>query len=474
MIERALQFGLATGLPALISFLALAIYSRLLPPAEYGRYALIVAVVAAVNAIVFQWLRASARRLLLAYEGRRARLLSTLRASYYALTALVAAGSIVTAVLLDDRSLGTFVGLAALLLVAQAVFELNQDILLIEQRPSHYGAAAVTKAVLALGVGSTLAWMGFGARGALLGAIVGLGIPAVWMSFRHFRSTPVSDATLSTLGDVARYGLPLSLSYALQFIVDASDRFLLAAFLGPAEVGRYAAAYDLCWQVVTVLMVMVSLAAFPLIVRDMETKGSQAALARSREHAVLFVAVALPATIGFALLASPIARAMLGSEFRSTAVVLIPIIAAAVFISGLKAYYFDLALQLSRDTRAIAWIAFASAGVNVVLNVFLIPKWGSVAAAWSTLIAYLVALALSVVLGRRALPLPLPWMQWSKIALATGAMAVGVLLLPSLPNALAEVGLRVAAGAVIYAVLILVLKVLDPRGTNAAFASSSH
>ncbi len=452
--------------------MALAVYSRLLPPDEYGRYALIVAVVAAINAILFQWLRASIRRLLLAYEGRRVKLLSTVRASYYALTLLVAAVAVTTAMLLGGHDLRVFVALAALLLIAQAVFELNQDIQLIEQRPSRYGVAAVTKAALALGLGGILAWIGYGAAGALIGAIVGLGIPALWLSLQHFRSTSVSDATLGTLEEVARYGLPLSLSYALQFVVDASDRFLLGAFRGAADVGRYAAAYDLCWQVLTVLMVVVNLAAFPLIVRDMESNGIDAAKARSREHAILFVAVALPAATGFALLAGPIARAMLGAEFRNTAIVLIPIIAVAVFLSGLKAYYFDVALQLTRDTRAIAWIAFVSASVNVVLNLFLIPTWGSLAAAWSTLIAYAVALALSVVLGRRRLQLPLPWVHWSKIALATGAMAGAVLLLPRLPNPLVDLSLRVTGGALVYGALLLAMRVLHPRATAAVLASS--
>jgi O-antigen/teichoic acid export membrane protein len=69
---------LARGLPGILAFLAIPLFSRLLEPAEYGRYALAVAAVTLINALLFQWLRLSLVRYLPAYQFNEGRLKSTL------------------------------------------------------------------------------------------------------------------------------------------------------------------------------------------------------------------------------------------------------------------------------------------------------------------------------------------------------------------------------------------------------------
>src|SRR3954454_9976326 len=60
---------LARGVPGVVAFLAIPLFSRLLTPAEYGRYALVVATAALVNSLVFQWTRLSLVRFLPAQAG---------------------------------------------------------------------------------------------------------------------------------------------------------------------------------------------------------------------------------------------------------------------------------------------------------------------------------------------------------------------------------------------------------------------
>ncbi len=47
----------ARGLPGILAFLALPLFTHLLSPAAYGRYALVLATVNLLNALLFQWLR---------------------------------------------------------------------------------------------------------------------------------------------------------------------------------------------------------------------------------------------------------------------------------------------------------------------------------------------------------------------------------------------------------------------------------
>src|SRR5438874_6248258 len=78
VLGHAAVYLLARGLPGIVAFLAIPLFSRLLEPADYGRYALVLASVGLLNALLFQWLRLSLVRYLPAFKDDPARLKSTL------------------------------------------------------------------------------------------------------------------------------------------------------------------------------------------------------------------------------------------------------------------------------------------------------------------------------------------------------------------------------------------------------------
>jgi O-antigen/teichoic acid export membrane protein len=78
LLSHAAIYLVARGLPGIIAFLAIPLFTRLLDPADYGRYALVLATASLINALLFQWLRLSLLRYLPAYQDRPAVLKSTL------------------------------------------------------------------------------------------------------------------------------------------------------------------------------------------------------------------------------------------------------------------------------------------------------------------------------------------------------------------------------------------------------------
>src|SRR5256886_16121546 len=78
VLSHAAIYLIARGLPGIITFLAIPTFTRLLDPADYGRYALVIATVSLLNALLFQWLRLSLVRYLPAYKDNLAPLKSTL------------------------------------------------------------------------------------------------------------------------------------------------------------------------------------------------------------------------------------------------------------------------------------------------------------------------------------------------------------------------------------------------------------
>ena len=464
LLRHSAFYLLARGVPGLVNFAALALFTRLLSPAAYGRYALLVASADLIGAVVFRWLALSLLRFFAAYE-RREKLLGVVLTGFLL---LVAGVSTLTgaALVLSDPTVRPFIALGAALLLAQAWFELNLEGTRASLRPARYGLLALARSLLFILLGGLLVRLGYGAAGVAAGAVLAALLPTLLAApLWRGASLNVDPALLRRL---LSYGLPLTATFALSFVVNSSDRLLLGLLVSAEAAGLYAVGYDLAQGSLTVLMMTVTLAAYPLITRALEREGVGAAREELEQHAVALFALALPAAAGLSLLAPNVAHVVLGSAFEGTAALLIPLIVVGALLAGVRAYYLDLSFQLQENTRALLLVTAAAALVNLGLNLLWIPRLGYLGAAYATVAAYAVGLAASWRLGR-PFPLPWPWRDLAKVALATFVMTLA--LLPTLPyEGAAPLAAQVSWGALVYAVTLFGL---DAAGVRSKLLPSS-
>ena len=118
---------------------------------------------------------------------------------------------------------------------------------------------------------------GYGTYGALAGLISGYLIPGLWVLGKQWSGINLFSLDGGLIKKVLAYGLPLTASYALSAVVNSTDRFMLAGLLNESATGLYVAGQGLTQQTVGVLMMMVNLAAYPIVVNALETGGVQAA-----------------------------------------------------------------------------------------------------------------------------------------------------------------------------------------------------
>ncbi len=455
LAKGAARYAFARGLPGLINFAALALFTRLLTEREYGLYALTLAGATLGYAFGMQWLSLALLRLVHAEERPRAVFQATvLRLFAPVLLVVVAAAIVLAAALVRDLPILLLVGGVGLLAV-HAWYDLNLSLATADREPGRYATLSGLRAGGALVIGGAFALAGKGAPGVICGTIAGYaiaGIVAFWRDWRpalHAAPDAVVRRTLLT------YGLPLAGTYILDYIISTSDRLLLGGLRSPSEAGLYAPAYDLCQQSIFALMMVVNLSAYPLGVAAVQRGDATAQKRHFQQHFLLLAGIAIPAAVGLAMVA-PSLSAVLGPRFAMSARELIPIVAFAMLLGGFKSYYFDLSFQLGRATQLQLITVAAAAGLNLVLNMFLIPAYGMRGAAWATLIAYGVGLILSVVVGRRVLALPVPAGDLLRITIAAGGMAL--VLLPLRHHAgLDMLAVQVLLGFVIYGLLVLVL-----------------
>lgn len=458
LLRHGFQYLLARGLPGVINFLAIAIYTRLVNPEQYGAYTLTVAAVSATDALLLHWLRLALLRFLPKSESTVSSTLSTILRLYLVISLMVSAVAVLAAfVIFSDAFMRQLVLLGAGLFVAQGWFELTAERERSELSPQRYGLYAGLKSVTGVAIGAGLAAAGFGAVGLLIGLVASLLAPVLvlggaarWLQAARGAYDPALARQIVT------YGGPLAATSVLAFLVTGSDRFMLAAFIDTGTAGQYAVGYDLAQFTLGLLISIVNLAAYPLIVATFEREGEEAARKMLRWALNLMLLVGLPATVGFAALSTNIAGVLVGAEFAAAAALIIPGIAAAALISGLKAFYFDLSFQLKGNTIVQVWVLLATAVLNIGLNLVLIPSYGIQGAVYSTVAAHAVAIVLSYWLGRGAFRVPLPDRSVVPVVVATAVMLLVLLFVRSWQGPLMLVAQVLVGIGVFFAVIMLV------------------
>lgn len=260
------------------------------------------------------------------------------------------------------------------------------------------------------------------------------------------------------------YGLPICFSLILEYALSTSDRFVIAAMLGEADVGRYSAGYGLANRSIDVLFVWIGLAVTPMLVRTLETEGLAKCLVELKHYGATLLLVTMPAAVGLGLVAQP-ASILLGEPVREAGAQIIPWIVGAGVVNGMISYYIQRAFMLGGKTKMLPITMIAPMILNVGLNVYLLPIYGLMGAVYATLISYAVGLVLAFIVARRYFPLPVPWEAFLKCGFACAVMA-GVVLSVPVPeglNAFAEIVIKGSIGACVYGVVVFATNAADCR-----------
>ncbi len=461
LIAQSIKYVFARGLPGLINLLSLMLFTRLLSPQAYGEYALVITGVGLAYVVLYQWLKLGILRHYTAYQANDKKFLVSILTAYGLISLAALLTGAVSLLFIDDHRISLLLGFSIAILIAHAFHQLNLELTRIKLKVNQYAFYSMLKSVLGLILGVVFIWLGFEVFGVLGGLLLALMATGVWGFSRQWYKPASEYVSRTIILQQLHYGLPLTAVFALTFVISGSDRILIAWLMDTQAAGLYSAGYDITSQSLGLLMVILNLAAYPLVVRTLEKQGEEQAKKVMASVFTLLWSVALPSSVGIALLAEPLAAIFLGEQFRTTAVQLIPVIAAATLLSGMKSYYFDLSFQLGKKTSKQIWSVFFAAMFNIVLNIVLIPHYGVMGAAYATLAAYTLALYVSYLLGKKIFQAPIPLIDMLKVSLATLIMASVVYSMPK--NNVWQMPGAIAAGGAVYFLLVLLLNVADSR-----------
>ena len=448
-----------------VGLFSIVVFTRLLSPADYGVYALAFSAMSLAHTLLFTWMEAAMARFYApqAEAGRLADHLATLYRSWLGAAlafAVLAGAGLMLWPAGGPLKFAIGAGLAAIL--TRSLVKLAQE---------RRRAAGDVKGAALLDMGQTLAGFAIGAGLIVVGLkgaapVAGLGAAAaialIFVLPTELKRGVGGRFEMAQARTYIAYGLPVALSLILSLALATTDRFLLAYYLNDTAVGVYHAGYSLANRTLDVMFIWLGAAGGPALIMALERGGTEALTRAAREQAGFMIALVLPAALGLALVARPLADVMVGPALRVGAAQVTPWIAASALFAGLTTYYTHQAFTLGRRTGLLLAAMSLPAAANIALCFILIPRFGLNGALWATTTSYGVGLIASVTLGRLAQPLPLPLSQIARAAAATAIMGVAVAALPAL-GGVTELLLKAAAGALVYGAAAYVLNVADLR-----------
>ncbi len=470
-----LPVNIASGIAA---FGGVYVYTRLLGPEDYGRYALMFSVMALVHMLSLTAAEAAAFRF--AGEAEAKKNLPDHFRTMLSLTArsLLIAALLIGALALAFRQMPEYLKILpwiAILVPINSLIQMALEAHRASERVGRYSLISTTNILAGFLFGALIAWRtGFGASSPFIGmAIAG----SVWMvsETRWLLQQAKGGAT-----DPGRrrtylmYGAPIAAALVLDLILSAADRFLIAAFLGEAAVGEYAAGYGVADKSVLLICAWAAMAAIPLVMAAYERGGADAAAEESRGLIRTLLLLGIPAATGLALVAAPLSEALIGEAVRDGARQIIPWIAFAGLLNGLIIHYYSEVFNLTHRTAELALLMLIPAIANIVLNLVLIPQFDLLGAVAATLISYALGLAVLAMRGRRLIALPMPFVDLIKVSVSALAMWPVISALPDL-GAWPELLLKVLAGGITYGALAFLLDAGGARGfVRDKLASKTH
>jgi O-antigen/teichoic acid export membrane protein len=398
--KRDLGIAVGYGISLVGSVLSLVLYAHVLGPDDYGRLAVDLAMVEALQGVVFQWHRLAVVRFWAAAESSDLpSYLNTYNWAWFGLTALVLIVSgAVASILYKSFEFDWLLVIALGLAKSGALYA--QELARASGASFRYTAGA-----LFLTIGSTItgiaAYKWTHSVGAVLTASMAVFAGSSVICIRRAGGAQ-GKGSFSQIHfrKMLNYGLPLVPVFLAAAALTRFDRPVLALFESSGVVGVYAAATALVTNLVSAVCLLVVTPAYPWLLREKERRAVDDYQCVHARIGLLMLTGVLAASVALYCGRGILLPLLLGKEIGVAAV---PYVAALLLISiinAFKLHFFDQAYHLFSRTKGLMFNNIATLVLATCAIYFGSEIDGLIGLLYGLLIANSVSLAISIIFAR--------------------------------------------------------------------------
>jgi len=239
-----------------------------------------------------------------------------------------------------------------------------------------------------------------GALGSLKGSLLGsllLAAPCLVIIFKNINWRIHSSHIKNSLA----FAIPLIPHLFSLWALNLSDRFILERYVSLNDIGIYGLGYQLA-SVLQIVAFSATNAISPFYFRTAANlQDAQILLPRVATYYLFFLAWGAIALIG---LSSDILFLIAADKSFHEAYQVIPWVVFGFFARGFY-FIFVMAVYYSKDLKLLSVITIIALGINIALNFIFIPRYGYMAAAVTTFVAFAFQAAAMYFYAQRCYPL---------------------------------------------------------------------
>lgn len=180
-----------------------------------------------------------------------------------------------------------------------------------------------------------------------------------------------------------KLSVPLIPHYLSQMVLGQSDRIMIKYYCGSDQAGIYSLAYQVS-LLMNLLISGINNSLTPWMYRTLKEQGYEK-IKKSTIQLIILVFV----LSGVAMLMAPEIILILGTEEYLDAIWIIPPIMLSTCVTFVYCIWGTVLFYFER-MKIVAVATSSGAILNVLLNILLIPRFGYIAAAYTTLMGYVV------------------------------------------------------------------------------------
>lgn len=389
--------GITNLLIGLSELILLPILTGSLPIEEYGTYVQIIVTVNLLPGVVMLGLPYTMIRYFAALNSRE-----EIQEGYYSimgitvvtagltsLTLFILAESIATA-LFDGQTMVTRILALAVFLECMNLLQFNYFRTF--QQIKRYSSLLFLKTCIQLVLVGALVLAGYGILGAVMGLFTTNLILFLVMEFFIVYGIGIAVPKFKHLREYLLFGLPTVPGNLSSWVVNSSDRYVIALLLGTTYVGYYAPGYVL-GNIVNMFIAPLSFilpAVLSKYYDENNLKEVQTILQYSLKY---FLMLAVPSFIGLSILSKSMLTLLSTPEIASNGYLITPFTALSSVFFGIYVIIVQI-LFLEKNTIVTAKIWMGAAVMNFGLNLIAIPFMGIIGAAITTLISFVFSLGI--------------------------------------------------------------------------------
>jgi O-antigen/teichoic acid export membrane protein len=451
-LKQTLLYLPANTIAPFFSILAIVVWTHFLEPADLGRYSLVVAVQEFTFLFLLWWSTYTLRSLGEWSEAERYRRFQ--RTEGFVLLGVACLQVVIVTILAVtavDRSASLGLVLASVFFaVSRSLVVYLADRARTSQRIGLFTVLQISWSVFGFGLGlSFVLIFGSSAVWPLLGTAIAQLAAAVYVMLRADVRPFALRPDAEVIRAAARFGLPLLGAALLTWIGMYGNRFIIEFFLGHAAVGQFLAGTELAERGTFFAITLAGSATLPLAIQEMRESGTAAGLRRLKTGSIAVLGLMIPAAVGITVLATPISQVLIGAAYRDVSATLLPIAAWSGVIYGTWCALPAQALILLKRTWLPMAASAATAILTIIFTILLIPRLGTVGAAYARLAALSLPFVAICYICMSRFGMLVPGRELVRMLFCAALMAAALRVIPQ-PATLLGLAAVIALGAVVY------------------------